>query len=648
MVPTRQPVEEAPPGQAEIEGKSEPQKPTIAAPAEKHELPPPAADDSAANNDDGAANDASQADEAAPADAAALDPQGNGDAPADGHEPEPVGDEDRAAPHLARGADEEQGAAVENQEVENATSPPAADEEPQALDAQDQAPNDPADSDDSEASPRVEGDSTGVLFKSQSPVLRVEATGPRTVMIGRQAEYLVKVRNDGAPAKSVIVSVSIPSAAELAAAEPSVGTAQPAAGDRRDTLEWTIERLEAGSQEVLALKLVPRKSASFDLGVNYTFSPEPSQMVVEVQEPKLAMTLSGPTEVLYGQTKVYKLTISNPGNGDAENTSVGLLPIGRSTEAPGSHRLGTLAAGDSKTIDIELTARHAGAVTIKAHALADGGLRAEAAQQVLVRRASLQVGVEAPAIKFAGTNAAFHVKVENVGDATAEGVQVTALLPPEAKFLSASSGGKHDADRGQVAWTIGSLQAGAQRVFELQAVLAAPGDNRLQFTAAGEGDLSAAAMSNTRVEAIADLKLELRDPQGPIAVGEEAAYEVRLHNRGSKAAEGVELTVFFSEGLEATTAEGGAHDIGAGQVVFKPLATLAAGDTAVFHVRARAEAAGNHIFRAEVTCPSLGTKLASEDATHFYGERRMAALPPGQPLPAAPEDDGPTPAQPNE
>jgi uncharacterized repeat protein (TIGR01451 family) len=467
-------------------------------------------------------------------------------------------------------------------------------------------------------------------------------------MIGKPADYLVKVRNDGAPARNVVVSVNIPDAAEVAAAEPSVGAAQPAAGERRETLEWTIERLETGSEERLALKLVPRKSSSFDLAVNYMFAPEPSQTVVEVQEPKLAMTLAGPTEVLYGQMKVYKLTISNPGNGDAENTTVGLLPIGRSSEAPGTHRLGTLKAGDSKTIDIELTARHAGAVTIKAHAFAEGGLRAEAAQQVLVRRASLQVEVEAPRIKYAGTGAAFHVKVENVGDAAAEGVQVTAMLPPEAKFVSASSGGKHDAERGQVMWTVGSLQPGAQRVFELQAALAAPGDNLLQFTAAGAGALSAAAMSNTRVEAIADLQLELRDPQGPIAVGEEAGYEVRVHNRGSKAAEGVELTVFFSEGLEAATADGAAHEIGAGQVVFKPLATLAAGDTAVFHVRARAEAPGNHVFRAEVSCPSLGTKLASEDATHFYGERRMAALQQGEPHPAPPENPAPAPVQPNE
>jgi uncharacterized repeat protein (TIGR01451 family) len=349
--------------------------------------------------------------------------------------------------------------------------------------------------------------------------------------------------------------------------------------------------------------------------------------------------------VLFGQTKIYKLTISNPGNGNAENVAVGLAPIGRSGEATGTHKLGTLEAGESKTVDIELTARQAGAILIKAHAFADGGLRAEAAEQVLVRRASLQVEVEAPRVKYAGTGGTYRVKVENAGDAAAENVQVSAVLPPQAKFTSASGGGKHDAREGRVSWSVGSLAPGAERVFEMDAELHSAGDNRMQFTAAADGDLSAAATSTTRVEAIADLKLEVRDPQGPIAVGDEASYEVRIHNRGTKAAEGVDLAIFFSEGLEAVSADGGPHDIGPGQVIFQPIAALAPNDTAVIHVRARAEAAGNHVFRAEVVCESLDTKLATEEATHFYGERRRMAVRESEPHPAVPREEPAEPGQ---
>ncbi len=497
-----------------------------------------------------------------------------------------------------------------------------------------------ASSDAPAAEPVAEEPASNVLITTESPVLSVVATGPRTVLIGKEAEFLVRVTNSGAAANNVVVKVNVPSYADVVSSRATAGNAQSARGGPvHEGLEWTIDRLEPGAEETLTLKIVPRKSSPLDLAVNYTFTPETSQTMVEVQEPKLAMSLSGPSEVLFGQTKIYKLTISNPGNGDTHNVSVGLLPIGQSGDAPGTHKLGTLAAGESKTIDIELTARQAGAITIKAHSFADGGLRAETAEQVLVRRAELQVVVEAPHVKYAGTPAVYRVAVENTGDAPAENVKLSAILPPEAKFLAAS-GGRLDPEQARVLWVVGSLPAGGQREFELNCALNTPGDNRLQFSVVGDGEVSASATSNTRVEAIADLKLEVRDPQGPIAVGDDAVYEIRVRNRGTKAAEGVDLAVFFSEGLEPSSAEGGPHDVGSGQVVFKPIASIAAGEAATFYVRARASGAGNHVFRAEVVCESLNTKLAAEEATHFYGDQRTAALPQGEPTPARlPEDE---------
>jgi uncharacterized repeat protein (TIGR01451 family) len=467
------------------------------------------------------------------------------------------------------------------------------------------------------------------LFTSASPVLSVEATGPRKVLIGKEAEFVVKIKNAGAAANQVVVTLNIPSYVEVHGAQATLGTAEPPQpGDRREPLQWKISRLDAGGEEVLNLKLVPRKSTPLDLAIQWTFVPEASQTQVEVQEPKLAMTISGPDEVPYGESKIYKLTVSNPGNGDTENVVVGLLPIGRSGDGAPNHRLGTLAAGESKTIDIELAARQAGAITIKAQAFADGGLRAEATEQVMVRRASLRVDVLAPKVKYAATVGTYRVKVTNAGDAPAENVQVTSMLPPETKFVSTTGGGKLDAQLGKVCWNVGSLQAGGERVFELECALLAPGENRTQFVAVADGDLSAAATSTTHVEALADLKLEVRDPQGPVAIGEDAIYEVQIRNRGTKMAEHIDLLVFFSEGLEASSVDGPPHEVTMGQVIFKPIASLAAGDTLSVRVHARADKPGNHIFRAELTSHHPTTKLAAEEATHFYGEDKLSRAQP--------------------
>ncbi len=297
-----------------------------------------------------------------------------------------------------------------------------------------------------------------------------------------------------------------------------------------------------------------------------------------------------------------------------------MLPIGRGAEGAASHKIGLLKAGQNKSIEVELTARHAGALTIRAQAYADGGLRAEAAEPVLVRRANLKVDVDGPKVKYAGTSGTYRIHVTNSGDAAAENVQILAILPPQAKYLTSNGAGRAEVERGKVVWAAGNVPPGGERLFEVHCTLLSPGDNRVQVIATGDDELSASAAANTRVEALADLKLEIRDPQGPIPLGEDALFEVIIRNRGTKSAENIDLVVFFSEGLEATSVQGGAHEIGRGQVSFKTIPILAAGSETVLRVHARADRPANHVFRAELVCESLQTKLAAEETTRFYGD----------------------------
>jgi hypothetical protein len=112
--------------------------------------------------------------------------------------------------------------------------------------------------------------------------------------------------------------------------------------------------------------------------------------------------------------------------------------------------------------------------------------------------------------------------------------------------------------------------------------------------------------------------MDIKNSEGPIPVGEEATYEVRVHNRGTKAAEGVEVFAYFSNGIEPTKAEGAPNRLGPGEVVFHPITSLAPGAETILKVRARAEVGGNHVFRAEVHCKPLGARLVSEVTNLYY------------------------------
>jgi len=464
-------------------------------------------------------------------------------------------------------------------------------------------------------------DAADALFNRQSPVLNVKTIGPRRITVGKESTYELIVRNSGQMgADEVIVTVGLPEWAEVVGAEASTGmTGTGAELQTSKQLTWKLARLEAKAQEKLVLRLIPRQSKPFDLAVRWDYRPVASEAMIEVQEPKLEMQLDGPREVLFGKREVYRLELANTGTGEAEAVESSRRPIGTGENVPATHRLGKLAAGEKKIIEVELTARQAGVLTIKVDARGDGGVAASLAETIAVLRAALDVTVDASRRQFVGHEARYQIRVVNTGTAPATNVRVGARLPLGTKYLSSTDDGKLASDRSEVAWTLDSLAPGAAKDIDLICTLERPGSNRLDVSAIADGDLAASAVSTMQVEAIADLRLEVVDPSGPVAVGDDATYEVKVRNRGSKSAQDVEVVVYFSRGVEPTTVEGGSHKLAPGQVVFDKIPVLAAGQAMSFKVHAKADAAGNHVFRAEVYCQPLGTKLVSEETTHYYG-----------------------------
>ncbi|MEM7316627.1 MAG: hypothetical protein AAF497_26135 [Planctomycetota bacterium] len=383
-------------------------------------------------------------------------------------------------------------------------------------------------------------------------------------------------------------------------------------------VSWEIASLPAGGDETLGLRIVPRDSRPFDLAVGWAFAPGQTTAQITVQEPKLELSMNGPEEVEYGETDVYTITLSNPGTGLAENVVLNLLPMTAYQQIAGTRNMGNIKPGERKTLELELTAHQAGQLQVRAMAYADNGLRAEVTQKVQVRRANLEVVVMGPPRNFAATSAVYKVRIENTGDAMAKDMTAVASLPAGARFIQASDAGKFDPQRAQVQWQIGKMRSGGVRVLEMQCELNNAGENRVDIQAQSTHDISVNESIVTMVEALADLKLYVNDPQGAVPVGSESQYEVRIVNRGTKAAENVQVVGYFSDGVEPELIRGGRGEVSTGQVVFDPIQTIAPGQEVVFHITARASEPGNHVFRAEMQCRIPETRLATEEWTRYY------------------------------
>ena len=454
------------------------------------------------------------------------------------------------------------------------------------------------------------------VMHSRGPSIRVETNGPKAIRIGTEATYTVHVENEGdTEANDVFVRVGVPVTAKVIAVGSAAETGNPTDAPHEQRFVWTIARLAPRSSETLTLRITPTDGKPIDLFVDWTIRPVSGVAQIEVQQPQLEMSVFGPKDIAYGEMAKYTIRLTNPGNGDADEVTV---EFGYGQDKLEPRRIGTLAAGQQQEISLELTARQTGAMPVVATASASGGLRAEASQEVLVRRAALEAEVTGDASVFAGSPATYRVVIRNAGNAPANQVAATITLPNGAQLIQASDEARPD--QNGLAWNLGVLPTNAERVLDLQCLLTAAGDNAIRVQVAGAGDLEGSGSFVTKVEALADLKLTVNDPQGPVAVGQDAVFEIHISNRGTKAATKINVVAQFSPGIEPIEAKGSQAEIVPGQVLFNAIPRIDPGQEVTLIVRARADSQGPKRFRAEVSCEEVDTQLVAQETTQFFAD----------------------------
>jgi len=457
-------------------------------------------------------------------------------------------------------------------------------------------------------------------IKLAAPAIQVETFGPATVGVNKPATYQVVVKNNSSSqAERILVGINLPMWVDIENVNLTTGGKELTDGENQARLVWSIDKIPGNAAQTITVTAVPRKAEMFDVGVEWTLVPRVGKANVSVTEPKLTMAISGPAEVLYGETALYHVTVRNPGTGPAENVIV-MLP-----EALGGERatLGNIEAGREKNFQVELLARTAGELNLIATAAGEQDLKTSAERALIVRRANLDVSLEGPGLKYAGSGAQYTVTINNTGDAPAHDVVTAVALPPGVKYLGGVDSVK--LIEGGMRWPVGSLEPGQSRTFKVNCQLNTSGDLQLEVGARGKGDLAASSACLTTVETVADLVLTVADPKGPLPTGENVPYQIKVVNRGSKTAKGVNLVMQFSEGIEPTKATGLEHRIVPGQVLFNPISQIDPGQEMTFKVTAEAIKSGTHIFRAQLTCQDSDAREIAEGTTRFFGEQVQRA-----------------------
>ena len=148
-----------------------------------------------------------------------------------------------------------------------------------------------------------------------------------------------------------------------------------------------------------------------------------------------------------------------------------------------------------------------------------------------------------------------------------------------------------------------------------------PGQQSIKIRGTAEKGLAVEKEQPVIVEGIASIVFQPMDVTGPIEVGGETIYEVRVVNQGSKAASNVRLAVLLPPELQPIAAEGPTrHAIEPGRIVFEGLARLAPKADANYRIKAKGIRAGDLRTKFQLVTDEMQTPVTKEESTRVYAD----------------------------
>jgi uncharacterized repeat protein (TIGR01451 family) len=447
--------------------------------------------------------------------------------------------------------------------------------------------------------------------------VQVEKVGPATHNIGTPFTYEIIVRNPGAAALAgVRVEERMPGTVRVLGAEPL-------AEIQGDTLRWNLGTLEPQGERRIQVQVESSSEGDFEPQTLATFSAA-AMLRTRLTKPGLNVTKSGPQMVQVGDKVPFTLQVSNPGSGPVNNVVLhddmprGLQhPAGEKIEAD----VGTLAAGQSKTVQLEATAMQPGKFINTVTATAAGGLQSSAQSEVTVIQGALQVRKTGPTQSLLQREVEHWLEVSNPATVPATNVQLIDVLPQGLDFISASAGGVFDPQTRTCTWNIGTLAPGQGAAVTIKSLARSAGEWVNQAYARADRGLEARAEQPVNVEGVPALMLEVVDLDDPVEVGNETTYEIRVVNQGNRPCHNVRISSVVPLGLTPLKGEGPAQaKIQGQQVIFDPAPKLAAKSDFIYRVRVKGKQKGDWRFAAQMTCDQLQKPVYEEESTQVYSD----------------------------
>jgi uncharacterized repeat protein (TIGR01451 family) len=453
------------------------------------------------------------------------------------------------------------------------------------------------------------------------PVVVLSVRVPATTAAGQELVYHLCVENcSAAAAHHVVLRNPLPAGARFVRSDPGPSAREP-------ELLWTLGTLEAGQRRDIVLVLASTGTEDIKNCARVQF--EHGQCVrTRIARAELKLRKSGPGQAVLQDTLNYQLTVTN--TGDAEATGVKVtdtLPPG--LEAVGGKNpltwdIGTLAPGQSKSVEYQAAAKASGRLCNRASAVAASGLTAEAESCVTIGEPRLTLTMVGPPRRYLNMNAVYQLTVANPGTVPLGNITITNLIPTKTTFVSASNGGRLAGN--EITWSIGNLNSGATRTVELALRSQEAGKVCNRAVVRAERGLVAQAEACTDFIGVSALLMEVVDTDDPVEVGAETSYVISVRNQGTVAATNLRIEASVPEEMDINRVTGPTdHRKDGRRIIFQPL-TLQAQSDARYVVYVRAIKPGDVRFKVDLNADVLTSgPVHEEESTTIYTDVPGAA-----------------------
>lgn len=457
----------------------------------------------------------------------------------------------------------------------------------------------------------------GMTYKKwEASAIAINKTGPATGMVGQEIPYTITVVNPGAiETRALTVRDLVPDGLQYVRSNP------PATVDGKQ-LVWTLGEL-SGMQN-RTIEVVFRATRVGPVTNTVTVVTEEGlkdekSVTTQITEPQIRVTKTGPATGVVGVPITYQITVTNPGSGPATNVLLrdqfdpGL--VHEKNANPVELLVGTLGAGESKTVSLVLTPTQPGILVNRVEVSADGNLSSRAEHPVTVHEAKLALKKTGPPWRFKDGPAEWKILVSNPGDVPVTNIVVRDALPPQLTFVNASEGGRLEG--GQVFWNVGTLQPKQERLLQLTTTCAELSPKVVNVvTATADAGVQASAQAEIEIRGIPSFRMELIDTNDPVEVGKETSYKITVTNQGSLAGDQVQITAEVPKEMKIVNVQGPSQYTIEGQrVIFQPVDGVQPRQSLNYSIDVQALVPGDVRFQAWLRGATLTAPVHQQEST---------------------------------